>query len=1628
LKKQITLFLVGFFVIHSAIAFQNTDQLIGENQPKDSLKLERLKKHVKSLTYIARKNNSNPYFLGMVEDYADSILALDKSNEFALQSKRNVLLTRSTIQNNVINKFELFEFYSGIPDYYGFVDDPIEYAYDDALASLLKTTYSKLHNGPLSNANITSILVTENCSEEMFEIINQTLILNTKHHVLQQNQLAEILGDKATEEIIQGNLNQESIKQILDALKLERLGIFKVNDEDLINNKIWLVKAGFETYIKDEGFTESVFSKGYSIDKRNLGLFWIVLFLGNFILWTIFLSSLINLSFSFFSSKNSHIQSLPFKKSKGNNYLDFINTSKLYVVFFLQDFKRYLIYLIIPLIFSFIMIYASSFIIPSAEEHYLEINVVFWVLVMTLTMSFLPIIINLFAINRLNIDGFHTSKGYSQFANSSLIATHIPFFLFLDFKTELSFDSFFWMFLIISVMSVLIGNILGKSFFDFTAKRKSKYNNNLSIIGLSIGLISIIITNSLILFEMSILDLSIGLSISIMSTLLFSFFKKLHKIKELDNLKTISEMEKVEEFEFVESVINTKAKIFQKIKDDCEGDLNIHLINAPSGIGKTRSLIQSKKYFIEEGWEWFYADCDEVQADNLIAFEPFTEAFSGLLNQEKLIDRSEKIDKITSDIVNTAIDSSIRINPLTNYKSNSENTINNICLEITERLDKLDGNIVFVMEDLHWIDSETLSFLKHFIKTVNRYENLRKKISIVLTIRNNISYSDRGISFTELKDGLDELNNTTENQIVINNLISKVDFEINDFVLGINQENKFKIANNSLEELNNLFNNLISENQNKDLVLTPLYINKIIKAWIENKTLVISPEGYILSKSIELDEMPNFDDVDAFYHKIFDSFEKKWMRLLESATTIGNKFDAKILSQVWEYNLLEVLSFLEEAVEKNLILDLSDEDNFYSFKDKRIISAIKSYFKNDLIQYRGEKQIIIEYNKRYLDLVKDVVDYSERFNLDQVLKVVKRIVSLRFLEKYSSKLDQLILEVILRYLYNNQHEKLTVLGSYLIKNGLDDIGNLIIDLSTVVNNFHSTDEKKIKIIKRVNQDQKNTNSIPLDYTNKTTLLNDIRLLILLNAYGERTNLPRLKNELKTSSLEFDYFDFSNDDISYLINVFPEKLKGIALLHFLKEYYQELTQPIYFLFSESEKLKDLNIEGKINEFFKKIKKELKSTEFEKNVEIEIELFYLKKPIEGDIKRVSPPKDSKLAIENKIKISRYEELLHEISQENNQFLFSQCLKDFILFSNLDLSDADLSIKTYKSFNKNLIQKDGNTTELWVVFFLKFILSSTCSCRIYSYQRECKCIKTGALYIDNNPEEVKKNLSISNSYLEKIIESSTLSSISTLLFEANKFYNKSIKDYKQFYQIANNFKDKVEKTYSSKSLKYDRFLINTSSEFKKIGLYQESINYMTESLSLTDKAFDFIISQRYYSLANDYKQLKKYIDAKENILKAIESSKKNVSKKTPKGWDFVNDNLIPLSKNKEELYLYGRPDLVKIKPSIKNHFTIIQEFAQILNLIKEYKLAEDTYELALTYVEEEYSYINYYQTMINKGMNMIHIDRHNGVLILKTSIIKLEKQNIPEREMEIYHLNEAAIKKKISLAAEKCKKSDK
>ena len=44
-----------------------------------------------------------------------------------------------------------------------------------------------------------------------------------------------------------------------------------------------------------------------------------------------------------------------------------------------------------------------------------------------------------------------------------------------------------------------------------------------------------------------------------------------------------------------------------------------------------------------------------------------------------------------------------------------------------------------------------------------------------------------------------------------------------------------------------------------------------------------------------------------------EEFDVKWARMLESAAIIGSKFNADILSQVWGFELLEILGFLEAA-------------------------------------------------------------------------------------------------------------------------------------------------------------------------------------------------------------------------------------------------------------------------------------------------------------------------------------------------------------------------------------------------------------------------------------------------------------------------------------------------------------------------------------------------------------------------------------------------------------------------------------------------------------------------------------------------------------------------------------------
>ena len=132
------------------------------------------------------------------------------------------------------------------------------------------------------------------------------------------------------------------------------------------------------------------------------------------------------------------------------------------------------------------------------------------------------------------------------------------------------------------------------------------------------------------------------------------------------------------------------------------------------------------------------------------------------------------------------------------------------CVEIIEKL-KTRKDFVFVLEDLHFIDPETYSFLKHFIKIANNNKFIRESICIILTLRSGNNNEFRGVNYETLREDLDNLNRDQFKPfeyVDLYDFTDKKHVNLKDFVkhLSDHKNYTFKIQTNSLNKINDLFN------------------------------------------------------------------------------------------------------------------------------------------------------------------------------------------------------------------------------------------------------------------------------------------------------------------------------------------------------------------------------------------------------------------------------------------------------------------------------------------------------------------------------------------------------------------------------------------------------------------------------------------------------------------------------------------------------------------------------------------------------------------------------------------------------------------------------------------------------
>ena len=1017
--------------------------LQSQSNNTDSLLVERYKRHITSLDYISRKTDNNKYFLNLANTYTDSILEIDTSNYFAKDFKNKISLTLLTCEENMNHKVELFPFFQGIPNYMGFADDPIEYAYDEAINKLLSVSALSF---VLDETNITkSILIRDKCDDEMFEIVNQTLIKKANHSILPFYKIEELLGKSDAKKLINGQLNKSTISLLCKKLKIDRIGIFKVNDIDLINDSIWLVSSSFRTFTNSEGFSDTISKKGFSVDKRNISFFSILLH----ILESILLISLI----SFFDQRKKLIKIYREKKT---------SIIKSFLELFINQIQFITTCFLIPFVMSFVMIYSISILIPSAEDHFMEASSILWIVLLTIVMSIIPTLLNLLFINRLDLDGFHSEKGYRYFFNTSMYASYFPIFIF--YTIQFNYIPRIKHMLLV-IITLVIAGLLARSYYQFTAKSIHKNLRNQSLFGLILGTLALVFFNTLILSEINIQNLFYGFLIVVpISFIHYIIGKRLDilnekKLKESENITLIKDI-------FISKVINPIEMIYDKITNGMSEDkLNIMTLSAPMGIGKTASLKKVKSEFEKAGWNWYYGDCDEIQGEGAVSFEPFIEAFSQLLKISEFSNRHEGIEAQKSIITSAVSLVGVNTDFIADFDRNEQKSMTEICIDIIDKLESLDKKTVFVMEDLHWIDPESYSFLKHFIDIINNNKFLRGNLCIILTLRDGLNTNYRGVAHQVLIDDLEAINDDSENKFLIEKLLSTKDFNLYDFVKHLSdQNNKFKIQSYSMNQINTIFNEEL--NQNNDVaVLTPLYILKVIEGWIDDGTLKYSPDGYLLTKTIDKNNLPNSTEVDGYYHSTLELFEPKWQRLLESAAIIGVKFDAEILAKVWGYELLEILAFLEKAVKHELLVDLSKEDNLYEFTDKRIISAIRSFFSvsDDEI---SDKQIVIEYNKRYIATQKDVILNPSLYSVEDLLKVARRLSSLISSNEYKNKLYGLIIEISMRFIISQDFDKLAAFSKFLLAKGMENI-SVILNILSMVSDRDTPKDNCIHQIKKI---------------------------------------------------------------------------------------------------------------------------------------------------------------------------------------------------------------------------------------------------------------------------------------------------------------------------------------------------------------------------------------------------------------------------------------------------------------------------------------------------------------------------------------------------------------------------------
>ena len=175
---------------------------------------------------------------------------------------------------------------------------------------------------------------------------------------------------------------------------------------------------------------------------------------------------------------------------------------------------------------------------------------------------------------------------------------------------------------------------------------------------------------------------------------------------------------------------------------------------------------------------------------------------------------------------------------------------------------------------------------------------------------------------------------------------------------------------------------------------------------------------------------------------------------------------------------------------------------------------------------------------------------------------------------------------------------------------------------------------------------------------------------------------------------------------------------------------------------------------------------------------------------------------------------------------------------------------------------------------------------------------------------------------------------------------------------------------------------------------------------------------LAQRYQRLADLYLKKKSLKNALSYTKKALKSHHNNFKDKSTNHfidlgeWDFVDGELIPLSKDNKKLF-YSKSGRERM--AIIGYGLCILNYARCLTMQKKYKESIEMIDKASTYFHIFPKIYNLSQ--LEKGMNLVYNKSKTGIKLIKDSLNNLDKINIKfkKSEIELMDKSKDLIKKK-------------